>query len=99
MALKQGPNLGYRPKNRVIVKLYGPKTGSKLGLLGPKRCQSCQIHQNCAGQHAHCCCYRAAATAATALNTLNNLAGYNKSNQSLTQENQSKWGCMATKRS
>jgi hypothetical protein len=27
--------------------LYGPKTGSKLGLLGPKRCQSCQIHQNC----------------------------------------------------
>jgi hypothetical protein len=25
----------------------GPKTGSKLGLLGPKRCQSCQIHQNC----------------------------------------------------
>jgi hypothetical protein len=27
--------------------LYGPRTGSKLGLLGPKRCQSCQIHQNC----------------------------------------------------
>jgi hypothetical protein len=24
-----------------------PKTGSKLGLLGPKRCLSCQIHQNC----------------------------------------------------
>jgi hypothetical protein len=66
MALKQGPNLGYRLKNGVIVRLYGPKTGSKLGLLGSKRCQSCQIHQNCAGQHAHCCCYRAAANAATA---------------------------------
>jgi hypothetical protein len=23
---------------------YGPQTGSKLGLLGPKHCQ---IHQNC----------------------------------------------------
>jgi hypothetical protein len=43
----QGPNLGYWPKNGVIVRLYGPKTGSKLGLLAPKRCQSCQIHQNC----------------------------------------------------
>jgi hypothetical protein len=85
LALKQGPNLGYRPKNRVIVRLYGPKTGSKLGLFGPKRCQSCQIHQNYAGQHAHCCCYR---VAATALNTLNSLARYNKSNQSLKKINQ-----------
>jgi hypothetical protein len=47
MALNQGPNLGYWPKNGVIVGLFGPTTGSKLGLLGPKRCQSCQIHQNC----------------------------------------------------
>jgi hypothetical protein len=37
--------------------MYDPKTGSKLGslgpkwghnwVIGPKRCQSCQIHQNC----------------------------------------------------
>jgi hypothetical protein len=47
MTLKQGPNWGYRAQNWVIIGLYGPKTGSKLGLMGPKRCQSCQIHQNC----------------------------------------------------
>jgi hypothetical protein len=36
------------PKMRsTVMGLYGPKTGSKLGLLVPKRCQSCQIHQNC----------------------------------------------------
>jgi hypothetical protein len=29
-----------------IIIIYN-KTGSKLGLLDPKRCQSCQIHQNC----------------------------------------------------
>jgi hypothetical protein len=46
MTLKQGLNCGYRAQNGVIIGLYGPKTGPKLGLLGPKRCQSCQIHQN-----------------------------------------------------
>jgi hypothetical protein len=44
---KQGLHWGYRAQNGVIIRLYGPKTGSKLGLFGPKRCQSCQIHQNC----------------------------------------------------
>jgi hypothetical protein len=47
MTLKQGPNWDYRAQNGVIIGLYGPKTGSKLGLLGPIRSQSCQIHQNC----------------------------------------------------
>jgi hypothetical protein len=46
MTLKQGPNWGYRAQNGDIIGLYGPKTGPKLELLGPKRCQSCQIHQN-----------------------------------------------------
>jgi hypothetical protein len=41
---KQGPNWGYWAQYGVIIGLYGPKTVSKLGLLGPKRCQSCQIH-------------------------------------------------------
>jgi hypothetical protein len=46
MTLKQDLNWGYRDQNGVIIGLYGPKTGPKLGLLGPKRCQSGQIHQN-----------------------------------------------------
>jgi hypothetical protein len=33
MTLKQGPNCGYWAQNGVIIGLYGPKTGSKLGLL------------------------------------------------------------------
>jgi hypothetical protein len=35
---------------KLIIGLYGPKTGSQLGLSGPKRSnkslKSCQIHQN-----------------------------------------------------
>jgi hypothetical protein len=46
MTQKQGSNWGYRAQNGVIIGLYGPKTGSKLGFLGPICCQSCQIHQN-----------------------------------------------------
>jgi hypothetical protein len=33
MTLKQGPNCGYWAQNGVIIGLYGPKTGLKLGLL------------------------------------------------------------------
>jgi hypothetical protein len=47
MTLKQDLNWGYQAQYGVIIGFYGPKTGSKLGLLGLKRCQSCQIHQNC----------------------------------------------------
>jgi hypothetical protein len=36
MTLIQGPNWGYRAQNGVIIGLHGPKTGPKLGYIGPK---------------------------------------------------------------